>query len=135
AWTEKFVAMGVAVIGGCCGTTPDFIRRISSCKGRAVPVRSVQKGTIVTSATKLVALENVKICGERMNPTGNKAFKEALAAENYDYLVSEALKQEEAGADLLDLNVGIPKIDEPAVMRRAVCAVQEYCDLPLQIDS
>ena len=135
AWTEKFVEMGVSVIGGCCGTTPDFIRRISSCKGRAVPVRSVQKGTIVTSATKLVAIENVKICGERMNPTGKKALKEALAAENYDYLVSEALKQEEAGADLLDLNVGIPKIDESAVMRRAVRAVQEYCDLPLQIDS
>ena len=132
---ERFVQMGVAVIGGCCGTTPQFIRRIAPLKERTLSPRSVQKGTIVTSSTLCVAIEDVKICGERMNPTGKKACKEAILAENYQYLVTEAIRQAEAGADLLDLNVGIPKIDEPAVMRRAVLAVQEYCDLPLQIDS
>ena len=134
-WMRKFVEMGVSVVGGCCGTTPAFIRRLAEWKGRAVPVRNVVRRTAVCSATQRVVLENVKVCGERLNPTGKKKLKEALSAEDYDYLVSEAIHQQEAGADLLDLNVGIPKIDEPTVMRRAVTAVQEYVDLPLQIDS
>lgn len=134
-WTERFVNAGVSVIGGCCGTTPAFIRRIAAFKGRAVPPRAVQKKTAVTSQTRRVVMENVRICGERLNPTGKKALKEALMREDYGYLVAEALRQEDAGADLLDLNAGVPGIDEPAVMRRAVCAVQEYCELPLQIDS
>ena len=134
-WMRKFVEMGVSVVGGCCGTTPAFIRRLAEWKGRAVPARNVVRRTAVCSATQRVVLENVKVCGERLNPTGKKKLKEALSAEDYDYLVSEAIRQQEAGADLLDLNVGIPKSDEPTVMRRAVTAVQEYVDLPLQIDS
>ena len=134
-WMRKFVEMGVSVVGGCCGTTPAFIRRLAEWKGRAVPARNVVRRTAVCSATQRVVLEIVKVCGERLNPTGKKKLKEALSAEDYDYLVSEAIRQQEAGADLLDLNVGIPKIDEPTVMRRAVTAVQEYVDLPLQIDS
>lgn len=135
AWMKKFIGMGVAVVGGCCGTTPAYIRRLAAYKGRPVPARRVGKGTIVCSATRRLVIENVTICGERLNPTGKKALKEALLSENYDYLVAEAMRQQDAGADLLDLNVGIPKIDEPAVMRRAVTAVQEYVDLPIQIDS
>ncbi len=132
---ERFIDMGVAVVGGCCGTTPEFIRRLAPFKGRPVPVRRVEKGTIVTSATQFLTIENVKICGERLNPTGKKQLKEALLAEDYGYLAAEAMRQQDAGADLLDLNVGIPKIDEPSVMKRAVAAVQEYVDLPIQIDS
>ena len=132
---ERFIDMGVAVVGGCCGTTPEFIRRLAPFKGRPVPVRRVEKGTIITSATQFLTIENVKICGERLNPTGKKQLKEALLAEDYGYLAAEAMRQQDAGADLLDLNVGIPKIDEPSVMKRAVAAVQEYVDLPIQIDS
>lgn len=134
-YTEKMLEMGVSVIGGCCGTTPDFIQRISRFSGKSVNRPTVEPKTIVNSATILTNIEGVKICGERLNPTGKKALKEALIAENYDYLADEAIKQQEAGADLLDINVGLPQLDEPKVMPLAVRRVQEYSDLPLQIDS
>ena len=131
----KFVEMGVGVVGGCCGTTPGFINAISKYSGREVVRRAVAKKTAVNSATKLVGIEGVKICGERLNPTGKKKLKEALLNEDYDYLIDEAVKQQEAGADILDVNVGIPKIDEPRVMAEVLRRLQEYVDLPLQIDS
>lgn len=131
----KFVEMGVSVVGGCCGTTPAFIDKISKYSGRDVIPRTVVKKTAVNSATKLVEIEGVKICGERLNPTGKKKLKEALLNEDYDYLIDEAVKQQEAGADILDVNVGVPKIDEARVMAETVQRVQEYSDLPLQIDS
>ena len=134
-YTEKMLEMGVSVIGGCCGTTPDFIQRISRFSGSSVNRPTVDPGTIINSATILTEIEGVRICGERLNPTGKKALKEALIAENYDYLADEAIKQQEAGADLLDINVGLPQLDEPRVMPLAVKKVQEYSDLPLQIDS
>ena len=134
-YTEKMLEMGVSVIGGCCGTTPEFIQRISRFSGNPVNRPAVEPKTIVNSATVLTEIEGVKICGERLNPTGKKALKEALLSENYDYLADEAIKQQEAGADLLDLNVGLPQLDEPRVMPIAVKKVQEYSDLPLQIDS
>ena len=134
-YTEKMLEMGVSVIGGCCGTTPEFIERISRFSGTPVNRPTITPKTIINSATVLTEIEGVKICGERLNPTGKKALKEALIAENYDYLVDEALKQQEAGADLLDVNVGLPQLDEPKVMPLVVRKIQEYADLPLQIDS
>ena len=134
-WAEKYAQAGIAVLGGCCGTTPETIRRIAHLKGREVPARSVPRVTQVCSATQLVAMDGVRICGERLNPTGKPKLRDALREGNADYLVAEALRQEEAGADLLDLNVGVPGLDEPAVMRRAVLTVQESCALPLQLDS
>ncbi len=131
----KYVQMGVSIIGGCCGTNPDFIKAISAFKGLPVVAPENEYKTTVSSYSRLVHIENVTVCGERLNPTGKKLIKEALLNGNYDYLVGEGIKQEEAGADLLDLNVGVPKIDEPAVMREAVERIQEYIDLPLQIDS
>ncbi len=131
----KFVEMGVSVVGGCCGTTPEFINAISKYSQREVVPRTVVKKTAVNSATKLVEIDGVKICGERLNPTGKKKLKEALINGDYDYLVDEAVRQQEAGADILDVNVGIPKIDEPRVMAEVLQRVQEYSDLPLQIDS
>ncbi len=131
----KYAEMGVSVIGGCCGTNPEFIKAISVFKGREVKALKNPYKTTVTSYSKLVHIENVTVCGERLNPTGKKLIKEALANGDYDYLVSEGIKQEEAGADLLDLNVGLPKIDEPSVMRAVCQKIQEYIDLPLQIDS
>lgn len=134
-YTEKMLEMGVSVIGGCCGTTPEFIERISRFSGTPVNRPEIEPKTTVNSATVLTEIDGVKICGERLNPTGKKALKEALIAENYDYLIDEALKQQEAGADLLDINVGLPQLDEPKVMPLVVKKVQEYADLPLQIDS
>ena len=134
-YTEKMLGLGVSVIGGCCGTTPEFIKRISRFSGAEVKRRAVEPKTVINSANVLVEIDGVKICGERLNPTGKKALKEALISENYDYLVDEALKQQDAGADLLDINVGLPQLDEKKVMPAVVKKVQEYCDLPLQIDS
>ena len=134
-YAERMLDMGVSVIGGCCGTTPEFIERLAKFSGRPVKRREVEKKTLVNSATALVDLDGVKICGERLNPTGKKALKEALLAKNYDYLVDEAEKQQRAGADLLDLNVGLPALDEREAMTSAVQKIQEYVDLPLQIDS
>ncbi len=134
-YIEKMLEAGVSVIGGCCGTTPEFIKRISRFSGAEVKKRTVASKTIINSANVLVEIDGVKICGERLNPTGKKALKEALISENYDYLVDEALKQQEAGAHLLDINVGLPQLDEKKVMPAVVKKVQEYCDLPLQIDS
>lgn len=134
-YIQKFADMGVAVVGGCCGTTPEFIERISRLSGKEARRPAVKKGTVVCSSTQTVEIDGVKICGERLNPTGKKKLKEALIAGDYDYLIGEAVSQQEAGADLLDLNVGLPQLDEAKVMRTAVEKVQEYCDLPLQIDS
>lgn len=131
----EFVEMGVSIVGGCCGTTPAFIERIAKYRGRKVDRPEVKRETVINSATRLVKIDGVKICGERLNPTGKKKLKEALVAGDFEYLIDEAVKQQEAGADLLDLNVGVPKIDEAAVMKEAVRRIQEYCDLPLQIDS
>ena len=134
-YIEKMVSMGVSVIGGCCGTTPEFIKRISRFSGVPVNRRHVEPKTAINSATSLCVIEGVKMCGERLNPTGKKALKEALIAENYDYLIDEAMKQQDAGADLLDINVGLPQLDEKTVMPRVIKKVQEYSDLPIQIDS
>lgn len=134
-YIEKFIDMGVSVVGGCCGTTPEIIKLISRFGGRRVNRPVTEKRTVINSATRAVCMDGVKICGERLNPTGKKKLKEALLAGDYDYLVNEAVAQQEAGADVLDLNVGLPALDEASVMKSAVLAVQEYTELPLQLDS
>ncbi len=134
-YINKFIAGGVAVVGGCCGTTPEFIERISRFGGTKVKPRQVERATVVNSATKAVKIDGVKICGERLNPTGKKKLKQALLSGNLDFLVDEAVAQQEAGADILDLNVGLPELDEKTVIVDALKKIQEYVDLPLQIDS
>ncbi len=134
-YMKLYVEMGVSVIGGCCGTNPEFINGISKYKGLRVNRKEVGYKTIINSQSVLVEINNVLVCGERLNPTGKKKLKQALIDGNYDYLVEEAIKQAEAGANLLDLNVGVPKIDEVTTMHNAIVKVQEYCDLPIQIDS
>ena len=134
-YTKLYVEMGVSIIGGCCGTNPEFINGIAKYKGLKVNRRNNPYKTIINSQSTLVEIDNVIVCGERLNPTGKKKLKAALAEGNFDYLVEEAIKQQEAGANLLDLNVGVPKIDEVSTMLNAITKVQEYCDLPIQIDS
>ena len=134
-YIKKYIDMGVSIIGGCCGTNPEFISGISKYKGLYINKKENPYNTLINSSTVLTNIENVCVCGERLNPTGKKKLKQALLDANYDYLVSEAIKQQEAGANLLDLNVGVPKINEVEAMINSILKVQEYCDLPLQIDS
>ncbi|HZK03138.1 MAG TPA: homocysteine S-methyltransferase family protein [Bacteroidaceae bacterium] len=134
-WIEQIIRAGAWIVGGCCGTTPSTIRYISKFK-ELIPVPlQINQGTYICSATKLLRLEKGVICGERLNPTGNKKLKEALLESNYDYLQREALIQEEAGADFLDLNTGVANSDEKELLCQATKKIQEICDLPLQLDS
>lgn len=130
-------AAGAHVLGGCCGTTPDYIRQ-EIAKTAALPFSEpVRKHrTVVSSFSEtVVAGERPLLVGERINPTGKKKFREALRAHDMDYIIRQGLMQEEQGADLLDVNVGLPEIDEPAVMEEAVMRLQGVLSLPLQIDT
>ncbi len=127
---------GVKFIGGCCGTTPEYIREIKNIladKKYQPQTRSVD--TVVCSASTAVEINGPKIIGERINPTGKKLFKQALVDNNIDYILTQALSQVEGGAEILDVNVGHPEIDEKKMMVRVLKAIQSVCDAPLQIDS
>ena len=127
---------GLAMIGGCCGTSPAFIKALKENFPVDVKERTVPYRTAVSSSTTTVYLdESVRVCGERLNPTGKKKLQAALREENYDMLISEAIAQEDAGARVLDVNVGLPGIDEAAVMRKVIPMLQEVVSIPLQIDS
>lgn len=133
---KEYMSRGAAIVGGCCGTTPEFIRKLAQEAPETVQRRTVEKKTRVSGQTQTVTFgEKVIVCGERLNPTGKKKMKQALLDERYDELVIEAIKQEEAGAQVLDVNVGLPGINEPETMKRVVRLLQEVITLPLQIDS
>ena len=130
---------GVRVAGGCCGTTPAYIAaltaKIQSMGLIAVPVTPKQD-TVVSSYTHAVTFgDDPVLIGERINPTGKKRFKQALLERDIGYILSEGIKQEEAGADVLDVNVGLPEINEAELLTEAVCELQAVTDLPLQIDT
>ena len=132
---EELIKAGASIIGGCCGSTPSTIKAISVYKDRPAQAIAEPDGTYICSSTILLKLEKGLICGERLNPTGKKKLKEALAENNFEYLQREAIAQKDAGADFLDLNCGVPNSDEKALLCRAVRKIQEVCDLPLQLDS
>ena len=128
--------LGVRILGGCCGTRPDFIRDLSVVMKDAAPAEAapaVRHG--VCSGRRVAELDGVRVIGERINPTGKKRFQQALRENDIDYILERAIEQQDAGADILDVNVGLPGIDEPAMMTRVVKALQSVTDLPLQIDS
>ena len=135
----KFHEAGANIIGGCCGTTPDYINRIArQLKGKPAAARSVASGLRITSRMKTVLIgpgHPFCLIGEKINPTGRKKFAGAIAEGRMDLVVAEARKQYEAGATALDINVGVPLTDEPALMGKAITAVQNVVDLPLVIDS
>ena len=127
---------GVRMLGGCCGTTPDFIRALSTAmQGERIPSPPPVRRSGVCSASQTAAFGPVRVIGERINPTGKKRFQQALRENDIDYIVARGIEQQDAGADLLDVNVGLPGIDEPEMMTRVVKALQAVVDLPLQIDS
>lgn len=132
----KHVLNGVSIIGGCCGTTPEFIAGIKAkLPAKKIPT-TPNSATRVSSGNKTVEFGlEVVVCGERLNPTGKKKLKQALKEERYDELVVEAIKQEQAGAHVLDVNVGLPGIDEVTTMKHVIKLLQEVISLPLQIDS
>ncbi len=128
--------MGVKVFGGCCGTTPEYIALLSKeLEGKTVKAVPRHVPAAVCSATQAVPIDRVRVIGERINPTGKKLMKEALRRGDVDYMLGQALAQTEAGADILDVNVGLPEIDEADMMVRTVKALQGVTDAPLQLDS
>ncbi len=131
-----FVEAGVSYLGGCCGTEPDYIREIvAQTSGQAAASHEMGKRSVVCTPTCVVEIDGVRIIGERINPTGKKRFKQALLEEDMDYIVRQAVEQADAGANILDVNVGVPGIDEAEMMVKVVRAIQAVTDLPLQIDS
>ena len=139
---EALLDAGATIVGGCCGTSPDYIARIRALVNMRTPVPPQARDAhafAVCSAQKTLAMQAGKpyanIIGERINPTGKKRLKEALRSGDFDYAVGEALDQAELGADALDVNVGLPELDEPRVLVEVMERIQAVCDLPLQIDS
>lgn len=134
---EEIVTMGAWFAGGCCGTTPAHIQAmVEKCK-EITPVPITPKNyTFVTSYSTAVELGGIPvIIGERINPTGKSKFKQALRDHNIDYILEEGVKQEDSGAHILDVNVGLPEIDEAAMMESIVYELQSIMPLPLQIDT
>ncbi|EJP6472372.1 homocysteine S-methyltransferase family protein [Clostridium botulinum] len=133
---RSIVEKGVRIVGGCCGTTDEFIREIVYSL-KDVKIKKIKENNIcgVCSSTKSVLIDGVKIIGERINPTGKKLFKEALRNNDIDYILKEAMSQVECGADILDVNVGLPEINEEETMKKVIKEIQSIIDIPLEIDS
>ncbi len=133
----ELVKQGVRVVGGCCGTTPEYIEALYSKTCSFTPVPTQNKNiTMVSSYTHTVEFgEKPILIGERINPTGKKRFKQALLDNDMDYILSEGVNQQEKGVHILDVNVGLPDIDETKMLKNAICELQAIIDLPLQIDT
>lgn len=132
---KNYVSKGVCIVGGCCGTTPEFINRLSKLKGTSVTKLDNPYLSYVTTSSNYQLIDGVKIIGERLNPTGKKKLKEAIINEDYDYIIKEAILQEKNGAHILDVNMGVVMVDEEKVMVNVIKKVMEFVNLPLQIDS
>lgn len=134
---KEIALLGVSYLGGCCGTTPEHVKEmISLCSGIDDNVPEKKNETVVTSYSTAVTIgKKPVVIGERINPTGKKLFKEALRNNDIDYIVKEGLSQQEKGAHILDVNVGLPEIDEVKMLTDAVFSLQSVLPLPLQLDS
>lgn len=134
---REIARMGARVLGGCCGTTPEFIEKLVAATKDLPPVPLTEKHrTLVSSYTHAVELGKTPVLiGERINPTGKKRFKEALRNHSIDYILNEGVQQEEKGVQILDVNVGLPEIDEATMLSEVVFELQSILDLPLQIDT
>lgn len=132
----KFKEKGIKVIGGCCGTTDRHIESLVKAL-KKVEIREKKYSPLsgVCTPTKAVIIDQVKVIGERINPTGKKLFKEALRNGDLDYIIREAIDQVDAGAHILDVNVGLPEINEEEIMVKVIKEIQSILDVPLQIDS
>ena len=136
-YMREYASMGISLAGGCCGTTPDYIRAlVENTRDIKAPVIRDKNLSLISSYTRAVEFgRDPVLIGERINPTGKKKFKEALRAGDIDYILNEGLTQQEKGAHVLDVNVGLPEIDEPEMLKRVCYELQAIIDLPLQIDT
>ncbi len=138
---EDFLKLGIELIGGCCGTTPEYIEglvkiaaKFGGTEDSAKP--SEEKKTLqVCSGNTVVTVDHVTVIGERINPTGKKRLKQALLDEDFDYILSQAIEQIDAGAEILDVNVGVPSLDDVKMLPLVIKKLQSITGLPLQIDS
>ncbi len=131
------VEKGLRIVGGCCGTTPEYIKKAveKTAEFKPMPIEN-KKITVVSSYTHAVKFGSDPILiGERINPTGKKRFKQALLENDINYILTEGVNQQEKGVHILDVNVGLPDIDEEKMLKTAVCELQAVTDLPLQIDT
>ena len=127
---------GATLFGGCCGTTPEYIRRVrEALEGKAPARRTYRGGSFVCTPTVPLPIDGVRVIGERVNPTGKKRFQQALLEGDLDYILDVAIQEADAGADILDVNVGCPGVDEAALLPRVVKKLQSALDVPLQLDS
>ena len=133
----ELVDRGACIIGGCCGTTPEHIAAMTAlCKEKEIQVPTYKNHTLVSSYGKAVELGDMPIIiGERINPTGKKRLKQALKEHDLDYILKEGIVQEEAGAHILDVNVGLPDVDETSMMKEVIFELQSISSTPLQIDT
>lgn len=138
-YMKQIAALGAAAVGGCCGTTPDYIRaEIAAVRPLPLLPPQGREQTVIASFSRTVEIGRAArpvIIGERINPTGKKRFKQALVDHDIDYIVDQGLQQEDAGADVLDVNVGTPEINEVELLDEVVCRLQSVLALPLQIDT
>ena len=134
---SEIAELGARILGGCCGTTPEHIEKtVYALKSKTPKAISKKTNTVVSSYAKACYFDNKTVLiGERINPTGKPKLKAALRENDINYLIKEAIAQEESGAHMLDVNVGLPEIDEAAVICEAIKEIQSVCSLPLQIDT
>ena len=136
---KPYRTLGLFASGGCCGTTPEFIGLLNKVFEGCAPGRPQAQQrpaqSVLCTPVSCVNVDGVTIVGERINPTGKKRFQQAIRDGDMDYVLAQAVAQADAGAAVLDVNVGVPGVDEPAAMEAAVRAIQSVCELPLQLDS
>ena len=137
ARVTELIPKGLRIMGGCCGTTPEYIRAlVKAAEGQVPPAIEPKEHTVIASRGQTVILgRDPAVIGERINPTGKKRLRKALEEGDMAYILNEALAQEERGAEILDVNVGTPGVDEPALLAQAVQELQAVTDLPLQLDT
>ncbi|NLX84803.1 MAG: dihydropteroate synthase [Synergistaceae bacterium] len=136
-YIKKFVEYGAAIVGGCCGTDPGYMKLVKErLQGVSrIPCKNNRTAGICSPSNPVFFGNDTVIIGERLNPTGKKALQAALRENNMDFVMKEAIRQQEQGAHVLDVNMGLPDIDEPEMLKKTVIEIQSIVDLPLQLDS
>ena len=134
--TKPYRELHLFAAGGCCGTTPEFIKLLNSTFAGCTPGRPAHRmPSVLCTPVDTVTVDGITVVGERINPTGKKRFQQALREGDMNYVLEQAVSQAEAGAQILDVNVGAPGVDEPVLMEQVVKALQSVTSLPLQLDS
>ena len=133
---QAYAATGISMVGGCCGTTPEYIAKLKEVFAPLTPAQKVPiRRSCLCTPVRFVEVNGITVVGERINPTGKKRLQQALREGDSSYPCAQAVAQAEAGAEVLDVNAGLPGIDEPATLEQLVKDLQAVTDLPLQLDS